>query len=241
MRVHVIEAEPRCAHVELEAVARQAPHMRLLRLRRAFDRRHIPLRHPDDHRHVVFRERLADAGAAAHLHVEAFGPVVDRDLEVARQVGHGVRHDPHTQLLAVIPADHARVDRPAVDVEMLAAVDVVVRGAFIPVFAARRARVRVVDAEQGVDAHREDVGECDEAFEFRPSGAAFPFGDGLPRDADAARELFLRERGLRTQVLEACGEFHCARLGCGCLFVHGGLLFGDELVGADGADRGGEA
>lgn len=142
MRVHVIEAEPRCAHVELEAVARQAPHMRLLRLHRAFDRRHIPLRHPDDHRHVVFRERFADAGAATHLHVEAFGPVVDRDLEVARQVGHGVRHDPHTQLLAVIPTDRARVDRPAVDVEMLAAVDVVVRGAFIPVFAARRPRAR---------------------------------------------------------------------------------------------------
>ena len=43
---------------------------------------------------------------------------------------------------------------------------------------------------------------------------------------------------LRVRV---CGEFHCAHLGCGCLFVHGGLLFGDELVGADGADRGGEA
>lgn len=98
---------------------------------------------------------------------------------MARQIGHGVRHDTHTQLFAVVPTDHARVDRPAVDVEMLAAVDVVVRGAFVPVFAARRPRMRVIDTEQGVDAHRENVGERDEAFQFRAACAAFPFGDGL--------------------------------------------------------------
>lgn len=127
-----------------------------------------------------------------------------------RERRNSIRHDAHAQLFAVVAADRARVERPAVDVEMLGLPDVVVRDAFVAVFAGAAGLVDR-DAEQRVDADGEHVGERDEVLEFGAAGAALPFGDRLPGDADAVRELLLRESRLPAQVLEFCREIH------GCL------------------------